>query len=543
MKTSPSFSTLPVAACILLQVLFASSATAQAYPFIPYPDSSFNGLGRNVLEDLIYFTPHEQVIQPDGKILAGGYGSSILSGDLDGILYRLNSDGMVDQGFGTGGYLEIDIDGTDDAIEGIAVLPDNKILILLISNGRIIFVRTLSDGTFDPDFGNEGIMLTDAAPAEYGYDMQIQSDQKIVMVGYEKVQPTLRKGIVRRFNSDGSSDASFGTNGYVSVVIDPAISLELQDCAIQPDGKLVATGPYGSNNTSGFPIIRLNTDGTFDNTFSSDGKYLKLLGSSLISAFSYCIAVEPDGKIFVGGNAPSVFESALTVVSVTKNGAPNTTFGNFGTKKIVITGYASANDILIQPDGKILLGGYCYLSQTTTGFVSARLQTNGAVDSTYGLSNPPGVFVSYISGEPFDIQILTNLDLQADGRLVALGWLNKTINLTVEQPAKCVVFQSLMDILVATAAPNPVIHDVNIFPNPVTGGLLTLEYELDKPQTISASLFDINGTSIARFCNNEYRMAGKNLEQFYVPADLPSGTYFVVLFGENGIKTMEISKN
>ena len=139
---------------------------------------------------------------------------------------------------------------------------------------------------------------------------------------------------VHRFNADGSPDTSYGINGRVSVVIDPGVNLELYDCAIQSDGKLVATGPYGANATSGFPIIRLNTDGSFDNTFSGDGKYLKTLGTSVASAFAYCIAVAPDGKIFVGGNAPTLLESAMTVVSVNKTGGANTAFGNFGTKKI-----------------------------------------------------------------------------------------------------------------------------------------------------------------------------------------------------------------
>ncbi|HRI61342.1 MAG TPA: T9SS type A sorting domain-containing protein [Saprospiraceae bacterium] len=543
MKTTLPFSVLQFAVYVLSQMMFATFVNAQAYPFIPYPDSSFNNSGSITLEDFIHFIPQEQAIQPDGKILVAGYGKSALNQDFDGILYRINSDGKVDLSFGTDGYLQIDIDGTEDAIESIGVLPDNKILILLESNHRIIFIRTLSDGTYDPDFGNEGVLLADTDPTEFGYDMQIQSDQKILMVGYQQVQANLNKGVVRRFNADGSPDTSFGTNGYVSVVIDPAINLELYDCTIQPDGKLIATGPYGSGNNSGFPIIRLNTDGSFDNTFSSDGKYLKILGTSVRDAVAYCIAVQSDGKIFVGGNAPTALESAMAVVSVNKNGGANGTFGNFGTKKIVITGFASANDIVIQPDGKLLLGGYCFLSQTTTGFVSARLETSGAVDTTYGLSSPQGVFVSFLSGEAFDVQILTNLDLQPDGRLVGMGWLNKTVNLNLDQPAKCVIFRSLMDILVETTEPNPVVHDVNIFPNPVTGELVTLEYELDKPQTISASLYDLNGTAVAKFCSNEYRMTGKNREQFYVSPDLPAGTYFVVLFGEDGIRTIKISKN
>lgn len=543
MKTTSSFSVWPFAACLLLQVLCAPFATAQTYPFVPYPDSSFNESGILMLEDFVNFIPQEQVLQPDGKILAAGYGRSTLAEDSDGILYRINSDGTVDYSFGTDGFLRIDIDGTLDAIESIAVLPDNKILILLVSNHRIIFVRTLPDGTFDPDFGNEGVLLTDTDPTEYGYDMQIQSDQKILIVGYLEAQANINMGFVRRFNADGSPDTSYGINGRVSVVIDPGVNLELYDCAIQSDGKLVATGPYGANATSGFPIIRLNTDGSFDNTFSGDGKYLKTLGTSVASAFAYCIAVAPDGKIFVGGNAPTLLESAMTVVSVNKTGGANTAFGNFGTKKIVITGFASANDLLIQPDGKLLLGGYCYLSSTTTGFASVRLETNGAVDTTFGLSSPPGVFVSYFSGVPFDVQILTNLDLQPDGRLVGMGWLNKSVNLNQAEPAKCVIYRSLMDILVATAEPNPVVSNVRLFPNPVTGERVTLDYELDKPQTISASLYDLNGTCLAALCSNEFRMIGKNQEQIQLPPNLPAGTYFVVIFGEDGIKTIKISKN
>jgi uncharacterized delta-60 repeat protein len=520
---------------------FLGASIAIAQPYLPFKDSTFAGNGVVFLQDNFQFIPHEQKVMSDGKILIAGYGRGQSTATaVDGIIYRLNEDGNRDLTFGPNGFKKIDIDGTFDAIEAVDETSDHKILILLTSFDRTILVRLLPNGSYDTDFGNDGILQTEAANTEYPYDMHIQADQKIVVCGYERVLNNLNKGYVRRFNSDGSIDPGFGTNGYVSCVIDATKNLELNSFVFQPDEKIVATGNYSTGSTSGFPVFRLNTDGSFDNTFSGDGKFLKVMGNTTRSASAWCIAVKPDGKIIVGGNAPTTSESAMTVVQVKPDGITDTNFGSFGAAKVVVSWFNEVNAMVVQPDGKIVLGGYCFASDTTTYFLMTRLNANGVQDITFGPSN--GYFATLYSTDGYNIDIITRMSLLPTGKMLVLGWTNYSINLALNQPAYASVIRYLTGILVDTYEPNPVFQSALVYPSPVRNELVTLSYELDQTREISLSLYDASGREIAILINGEVRSTGLQQEQFYLPAGLAAGNYFLELTTDEGQKALQIVK-
>lgn len=528
--------------CLGTSILFAQ-------PFLPYIDSTFGNAGQIYLQDNFKFIPGHQFVQADGKILVAGYGKATpTSGggtqdDLDGIIYRLNENGTKDLSFGANGFKTIDIDGTQDAIEGVVETADHKILILLNSFKRTIFVRLLPDGSYDPDFGNDGILLTEAVNTESSNAMVIQADQKIVICGFEKVFTNLNKGYFRRFNPDGSSDTGFGTNGYVSCEIDAAKNLELNALALQQDGKILATGLYGTGSSSGFPVVRLNTDGSFDNTFSGDGKYLKVMGNSTYPAQAFCIAVNLNGKIFVGGNAPAptTSEPAMTVVAVKPDGITDTNFGSFGATKILVSFYNSVNSLFIQPDGKIVLGGYCYLSTTTTAFLMTRVNPNGVQDLTFGPSD--GYFATILDDlDSYNVDIIEKITLLSNGKMLVLGWSNTSVNLTANEKAIATVSRYSTDVLVETFEPNLVFHAVLVYPSPIKDELVTLQYELDNAREVSLLLFDANGREISTLVDHELRSAGQQQEHFYLPATLSAGNYFLQLTTDDGQKAIQFSK-
>lgn len=529
---------------LFVQAFFLTTANTQPYPYIPYADSSFNNSGSIHLNNFVQVIPQKLALQPDGKILTAGYMREVLSQDLDGVVYRVNADGTLDTGFGTDGYVRLDVDGTHDVVQGVKVLPNNKIMLLLASGDRNLLVQLLPDGTLDPDFGNEGLLLADTPPYEVWGEFLVQEDQKIILVGYQDVvNSTLTRGIVRRFNPDGSPDNTFGNNGSRSVVIDPGKDLKLFDCVLQSDGKLLATGPYSTGASSGFIAVRLNTDGSFDNTFSGDGIYLKVMGAVGKDAHASAIAVRSDGNIYIAGAAPTVNEIAMAVVAVSPAGGIITSFGNFGTTKIVITPQAGVWDIIIQPDNKLLLAGACVFSNPSVVSAHARLLPNGAIDNTFGLSTPSGVFVSIFDGLGYDLQIVVDTELQPDGRLVSLTWLNKTNSGTAMDPAEAVISRWLTDIIVATLEPNPTIHDAALSPNPAGNEQITLDFELDEAQTVNAYLFDMNGTRVATLFEQRASSAGNNKERFLMPIELPAGTYVVLLSSEKGFKALKIVKD
>jgi uncharacterized delta-60 repeat protein len=149
----------------------------------------------------------------------------------------------------------------------------------------------------------------------------------------------------------GVLDTSFNSpNGSIiqpiSSFIDYGYSL-----AIQPDGKILLGGSCAYD----FCIARFNSNGTLDTSFGSSGKVIQPIGSFYDYGFS--LAIQPDGKILLGGFCNNDF----CIARFNSNGTLDTSFGTGG-KVIQPIGYSfdEGYSLAIQPDGKILLGGYCY---------------------------------------------------------------------------------------------------------------------------------------------------------------------------------------
>ncbi len=520
--------------------LVAQHTSSFAQTGVPRVDTSFNHTGNVALDWLLFFEPNNMAIQADGKILAGGYGRSDQNGNLDGYIFRVNGDGTFDKDFGDAGLLILDIDGGADQVSDFVVLPDNKILVLLESANRTILVKLMPNGSFDPSFGNDGLLLVPTEQLEFCKKILIQADQKIIIVSKQIINGNRVIGTVRRCNPDGSLDNAYGNNGYVQVTIDMTKNLDLNAGVIQPDGKLLVTGHYGAATESGFPVIRLNTDGSFDNSFSGDGIYVKLLGNSVNDAMAESIAVDSNGKIFVGGSSPTQTDIPLTVFSLTPSGGVNGSFGTFGVARIPFNLFASARKMIVQPDGKILAGGYKYQTLSTTRLAFARFNTNGTADATFGDSH--GRFVDSLPVS-HDVQAIQDIMLQSDGRIVGLVWLNETINLgSPGNNASCYLVRYLSDIALKAEEPSLLFQDVSVSPNPVGQEEVTLSYSLEKPCKVAVSIYDVNGMELETLIKPTSLPAGDQQQQVNLPSKIASGTYFLVLSTETAQKVVKIVK-
>lgn len=286
------------------------------------------------------------------------------------------------------------------------------------------------------------------------------------------------------------------------------------------------SGNFGQLTSSAFPVVRLNPDGSFDTSFSGDGIYIKPLGNATYSAIANCITVDATGKIYVGGLAPNTTSVLMTILSLTPSGGVNGTFGTFGIARVPFTLYASCNKLIIQPDGKILAGGFTYNNPpTNTSLAYSRLNTNGTPDLSFG--DQFGRFVSTINA-PFDLQIVLDMELQGDGKLVSMAWVNETINLG--QPgndASCYMLRYLTDITIKAEEPSLVFQHAEVFPNPILNEPATLTYTLDKSCAVTLYLYDINGRELATMVKAENHPAGINHMNFQLPTQLTPGTYFI----------------
>ncbi len=218
---------------------------------------------------------HAVAVQSDGKIIVAG--ESYAGTEYDIAIIRLNTNGTLDNTFGYSGYLTIDIQN-DDFANAILLQSDGKILIAgMTKMGTWIqdfcLIRLNSNGTLDNTFGTSGIVITNVGSIyESANAIAIQSDSKIMVSGYISTG-SYTDFVVARYNSNGTLDNTFGTTGIVTTAIgsqnDEAFSI-----AIQSDGKIIAGGYTSNGSNYDFALVRYNTDGSLDTGFDSDGKQM-----------------------------------------------------------------------------------------------------------------------------------------------------------------------------------------------------------------------------------------------------------------------------
>lgn len=284
-------------------------------------------------------------------------------------------DGATDPGFNIGV-------GINDNVLATAIQSDGKIIIggaFTNYNGVSInrIARLNSNGSLDTTFNvGTGVDLSVRSIA-------LQSDGKILVGGAFSTYNGASAPRIVRLNSDGSRDTSFVP---ASSGIDSTSKL-----AVQSDGKILHSGSYYSSSNFYYKIVRLNSDGSLDSSFTS---YVATSPLSQISV-GLTLALQSDGKIIVSCGNPSP-----CMVRLNSNGSLDANF--------------SANldgrlySIVVQADGKILIGGLF----TTYGGVSrnglARLNPNGSLDTTFNVGTGA-------SGPVYSVI------LQPDGKILICG--------------------------------------------------------------------------------------------------------------------------
>ena len=319
------------------------------------PDASFGTAGE-VVFGVNHTVPVGVAIQIDGKIVVGSAAGANVDGGGGFALARFNSNGSVDNSFGTGGQVEVVPFGT--AISAALVLqPDGKILM----TGSNAVARFDSNGQLDTTFGTGGLSVL---PFFGAAAIAVQSDGKILIASATSGLD-LDIGIIVRFNPNGTLDKTFGLVGQISSVasggdfglggVAPVSSIVLQ-----ADGKFIVAGaltsklinPPGTNRT-GFGLIRYNRNGSVDTSFGTAGGILTNFGSNP-NATAFVLAFQSNGDVIAAGQAGS----SLALSRYTSAGKLDTTFGSRGIVTTSLGSNTSAiSSLAIQSDGKIVAAG------------------------------------------------------------------------------------------------------------------------------------------------------------------------------------------
>jgi uncharacterized delta-60 repeat protein len=368
-------------------------------------------------------------LQSDGKIVVAGDSQSnnfdFAFEPNNLIITRINADGSLDTSFGAGGKASKRLRGGSRA-NSVVIQPDGKIVVggfVILEFGtndfRSVFLlaRLNPNGSFDNSFGTNGVVTTQFENGLQGVvnSLALQPDGKIVAAGYSYFSTALPQSIaVNRYNTDGSLDNNFDGDGKLLVNIN-AVGNRANAVVIQPDGKIVVGGSLRESTTSitDFVLVRLNTDGSFDNGFDGDGKLTTKFGttSSTIAALS----LQPDGKIVAAGNSNAGTARDIALARYNTDGSPDTSFDTDG---VLTTNIADdfAFDVELQADGKIVVAGQTLIGVTPSiDFLSIRYNTDGSLDNSY---DGDGKVTTHIDlGQDRASAVL----IQPDGKIVLAG--------------------------------------------------------------------------------------------------------------------------
>jgi uncharacterized delta-60 repeat protein len=324
-------------------------------------------------------------------LIGGGF--ALINGVGRTNLARLHPDGSLDASF----LAQLpSMMSTDGGVSAFALQPDGKVLVSGISAFSPMnpyLVRLNEDGTPD-NIGEAGRTGPDGRVRE----TSVQPDGRLLLVGDFASVNGVKRGGLARLLPDGTLDDSF-LQGLAGA------NRGAYTLALQRDGKVVIGGDLDTfNGIARKGIARVNADGALDESFAPnlEGKARAV----------YSLALQNDGKILIGGSFTSVNGLARTnLARLNPDGSSDASFVGS------VSGGSSdgVGVVVLQPDGRIVIGGYFSLVNGISRNRIARLHSDGSLDT------------SFLNGLSGGDQAVWAIALQTDGKVVVGGWFN-TIN-------------------------------------------------------------------------------------------------------------------
>ena len=429
-----------LALCLMAVLAPALIATADARAAAGDLDRSFSGDGLTTTSFMNGTATDEGrsvAIQRDGKSVVAGYSDreSARNGDFE--LARYNRDGSLDGSFGVGGRVITDIGGREQTLRDVAIAPDGRIVVAgMINFGRsstgkdFAVARYTPSGSLDSSFGGgDGVATTsfdNSRFADHANGVVLLSGGKILLAGTSDQAPASAPVedddfALARFTSDGTLDPTFSTDGKVTASFGPG-----NDGAgpvdVTPDGKYVASGESRQPTTGiDFATARFLPDGRLDPGFSGDGRQTTALSAGNRNDIAGGMQVQRNGRIVVAGNADrgGATRTDYALLRYLPNGDLDPSFGSGGT---VFTDFDdggpfdSANELVLQPDGKIVAAGNSIVD-SVFGFSLARYRPDGSLDGTFS-----GDGRATASFGPRSSLLGFGVALQRDGKIVLAGY-------------------------------------------------------------------------------------------------------------------------
>ncbi|MBI4658648.1 MAG: VCBS repeat-containing protein [Verrucomicrobia bacterium] len=329
--------------------------------------------------------------------------------------------GDLDPAFGSGGKVTASFGSGDDYAHAVAVQSDGKIVVVgyaASGGGKNDFAlaRYNADGSLDTNFGPNanGKVTTDfGGNNDSAVAVALQPDGKILVAGSSLPGGTL---VAVRYQANGTLDTSFGTGGKASASFGGGAE-SASAMLLQPDGKVVVVGLSNAGSCCFSSVLaRFNADGSVDTTFGTNGKATTDLSSN--DDGPSAAVLQADGKIVLAGYTSGASggggDSQFALVRYLANGSLDASFGSGGKVITDVNATDNAFAVAVQPDGKLVAAGRANGS-SNSDFALARYNTDGSLDTSFGTG---GKVTTDVGGSGDQVHALV---VQSDGKIVAAG--------------------------------------------------------------------------------------------------------------------------
>lgn len=357
-----------------------------------------------------------------GRVAPALGAAGLLAGCLLGAALALAAAGDLDPSFNGNGKRVIRIPPPPSfdppltsEVYGMALHQDGTIALALHfqppGGTALAVMRLRPDGSTDPSFAAGLATLNLGAATSEAQAVAVQKDGKVLAAGSALFGQSGSQLIVARFNQDGALDTAFGKDGVHFGVFAQGAASAARAVAVQKDGKIVAAGLVASGGMVDFGVARITRSGIPDPGFAGDGEVITDFGGN---DQARSVAIQPDGKLVVGGisNAGGEFQFALA--RYTRSGALDRSFGTGGKVLTDFGDRAFLAGAAIQKDGKIVAAGAVdSVSDNDIGL--ARYTKRGALDRSFGTG---GKVITDLGSEEAAFTVPA---IQKDGKIVVAG--------------------------------------------------------------------------------------------------------------------------
>ncbi|MEP7265121.1 MAG: T9SS type A sorting domain-containing protein [Bacteroidota bacterium] len=467
---------------------------------------------------------------PDGKIVATG--SAFTGANTGFALVRYNNDGTIDNTFGTQGITTTIINNSITGVSYCSVRqPDGKIILggdyYSGSGYSFAVARYDTNGILDPSFGIGGISTyavgTPGSIDNFGNAIALQSNGKIILAGTSIGVST--DFTVLRFNTDGSLDNTFGTQGVTVTPIGSG-SDNCYSMTVQNDDKIILAGDINVGTAYVFTVARYDANGILDPSFGVAGIRSHFLGSN-DDDYGYSVKMQqPGNKILVGGATNFNGSYDFVILRFDSTGTFDTSFGNGG---IALTNFGSAGNIdygrtmSLQPDGKILLAGRTFVIGSAFGIV--RYDSNGNIDNSFG--NQGTAYIQIASAQHNCYSVITDIN----NKILIAGQAP-----TLPDHFILVRYTSGLTTSISEQNVNSENNFV-VYPNPSSGEItIRLNEEGIKNESVEMKIIDVTGKEL-------YSKKIETMEERIHLSSISPGIYILQLLNGKGISSQKLIIN